>query len=197
LGVITQDLKFRGEETLAIIGNNTTIRECVTVNRGTVAKGKTVVGSNCLLMAYAHVAHDCIIKDNVILANSTQLAGEVEIDEYAILGGGTLVHQFSRIGAHVMIQGGTKLAKDVPPYVMAAKDPNSYVGINSVGLRRRGYTNEQITQIQDIYRIIFQSKLNTTNAINKVLETISESPERELIIDFIKSSDRGIIKGFI
>jgi UDP-N-acetylglucosamine acyltransferase len=197
LGGIPQDLKFRGEDTLAIIGNNTTIRECVTVNRGTVAKGKTVVGSNCLLMAYAHVAHDCIIKDNVILANSTQLAGEVDIEEHAILGGGTLVHQFTKIGAHAMIQGGTKLAKDVPPYVMAAKEPNSYVGINSVGLKRRGYTNEQITQIQDIYRIIFQSKLNTTNAINKVLETIPESPERELIVDFIKSSDRGIIKGFI
>jgi UDP-N-acetylglucosamine acyltransferase len=197
LGGIPQDLKFRGEDTLAIIGNNTTIRECVTVNRGTVAKGKTVVGSNCLLMAYAHVAHDCIIKDNVILANSTQLAGEVDIEEHAILGGGTLVHQFTKIGAHAMIQGGTKLAKDVPPYVMAAKEPNSYVGINSVGLKRRGYTNEQITQIQDIYRIIFQSKLNTTNAINKVLKTIPESPERELIVDFIKSSDRGIIKGFI
>jgi UDP-N-acetylglucosamine acyltransferase len=125
------------------------------------------------------------------------LAGEVDIEEHAILGGGTLVHQFTKIGAHAMIQGGTKLAKDVPPYVMAAKEPNSYVGINSVGLKRRGYTNEQITQIQDIYRIIFQSKLNTTNAINKVLETIPESPERELIVDFIKSSDRGIIKGFI
>lgn len=197
LGGIPQDLKFRGEDSLAIIGNNTTIRECVTVNRGTVAKGKTVVGSNCLLMAYAHVAHDCIVKDNVILANSTQLAGEVEIDEHAILGGGTLVHQFTKIGAHAMIQGGTKLAKDVPPYVMAAKEPNSYVGINSVGLKRRGYTNEQITQIQDIYRIIFQSKLNTTNAINKVVETISESAERALIVNFIKSSDRGIIKGFI
>lgn len=197
LGGIPQDLKFRGEDTLAIIGNNTTIRECVTVNRGTVAKGQTVVGSNCLLMAYAHVAHDCIIKDNVILANATQLAGEVEIEEHAILGGGTLVHQFSKIGAHAMIQGGTKVSKDVPPYVMAAREPNAFMGINSVGLKRRGYTNEQVIQIQNIYRIIFQSKLNTTNAIAKVLETIPESAERELIVSFIKLSDRGIIKGFI
>lgn len=196
LGGIPQDLKFRGEDTLAIIGNNTTIRECVTVNRGTVAKGETVVGSNCLLMAYTHIAHDCIIKDNVILANATQLAGEVEIDEHAILGGGTMVHQFSKIGPHAMLQGGTKVTKDVPPFVIAAREPNAYMGINSVGLKRRGFTSEQINQIQEIYRIIFQSKLNTTNAIAKVLETIPESSERELIVNFIKSSDRGIIKGF-
>jgi len=197
LGGIPQDLKFRGEDTLAIIGNNTTIRECVTVNRGTVAKGQTTVGNNCLLMAYSHVAHDCVIKDYVILANSTQLAGEVEIDDHAILGGGTLVHQFTKIGAHVMLQGGTKVTKDIPPFVIAAKEPNTYMGINSVGLKRRGFTADQVTQIQEIYRIIFQSKLNTTNAVAKVMETIPDSAERALIINFIKSSDRGIIKGFI
>lgn len=197
LGGIPQDLKFRGEETLAVIGNNTTIRECVTVNRGTVAKGKTVVGDNCLLMAYSHVAHDCIIKNNVIIANASQLAGEVEIDDYAILGGGTLVHQFCRIGAHVMIQGGAKLPKDIPPYVIAAREPVTYAGINVVGLKRRNFTNEQINLIQDVYRIVFQSKLNTTNAVEKVLETIPASPERDLIVDFIRSSDRGIIKGFL
>ncbi|OJV38909.1 MAG: acyl-[acyl-carrier-protein]--UDP-N-acetylglucosamine O-acyltransferase [Bacteroidales bacterium 36-12] len=197
IGAIPQDLKFKGEDTLAIIGNNTTIRECVTVNRGTVAKGKTVVGNNCLLMAYSHVAHDCIIGDSVIIANATQLAGEVEIDDFAILGGGTLVHQFCRIGAHVMIQGGSKVSKDIPPYCTAAREPISFVGVNSIGLKRRGYTNEQINMIQDIYRIVFQSKLNTSNAIAKVIETISESAERDLIIEFIQASERGIIKGFI
>jgi len=197
LGGIPQDLKFRGEESLAIIGNNTTIRECVTVNRGTAAKGKTVVGDNCLLMAYSHVAHDCIVANNVIIANASQLAGEVEIDDYAILGGGTLIHQFCKIGAHVMIQGGSKISKDIPPYVIAAREPASYAGVNSIGLKRRGFTNEQINLIQDVYRILFQSKLNTSNAIVKVLETIPETSERELIINFIKSSDRGIIKGFI
>lgn len=197
LGGIPQDLKFKGEDTLAIIGNNTTIREFVTVNRGTVAKGKTVVGSNCLIMAYSHVAHDCIVGNNVIVANASQLAGEVEIADHAILGGGTLVHQFSKIGAHVMIQGGTRVIKDVPPYVTAGRDPLTYAGVNSVGLRRRGFSNEQITMIQDIYRIVFQSKLNTTNALAKILETIPASAERDLIVEFIKSSDRGIIKGFV
>lgn len=197
IGAIPQDLKFKGEDTLAIIGNNTTIRECVTVNRGTVAKGKTVVGNNCLLMAYSHVAHDCIIGDSVIIANATQLAGEVEINDFAILGGGTLVHQFCRIGAHVMIQGGSKVSKDIPPYCTAAREPISFVGVNSIGLKRRGYTNEQINLIQDIYRIVFQSKLNTSNAIAKVIKTISESEERDLILKFIQASERGIIKGFI
>lgn len=197
LGGIPQDLKFKGEYTLAIIGNNTTIRECVTVNRGTVAKGQTVVGNNCLLMAYTHVAHDCVVGNNVILANATQLAGEVEIDDYAILGGGSLVHQFTRIGAHVMVQGGTKISKDIPPFITAAREPISYVGINSVGLNRRGYSSEQINRIQDIYRLIFLSKLNTTNAIEKVLNEIPESTERNQIVTFIRNSERGILKGNI
>jgi len=197
IGGIPQDLKFRGEETLAIIGDNTTIRECVTVNRGTISRGKTVVGNACLLMAYTHVAHDCILGNNVILANATQLAGEVEIDDFAILGGGTLVHQFSKIGAHAMIQGGTKIPKDVPPYSTAAREPVSYVGVNSVGLLRRGYSKEQIHLIQDVYRIIFQSKLNTTNAIERVLSEIPDTTERNVILDFIRNSERGIIKGKI
>lgn len=196
LGGIPQDLKFSGEESLAIIGNNTTIREFVTVNRGTVARGKTVVGNNCLIMAYSHVAHDCVVGNNVIIANASQLGGEVEVDDFAILGGGTLAHQFSKIGAHAMVQGGTKVTKDVPPYVIAGREPLTYFGVNSVGLKRRGFSNEQVTLIQDIYRIVFQSKLNTTNAIGKILETIPATPERELIVEFIKSSDRGIIKGF-
>jgi UDP-N-acetylglucosamine acyltransferase len=197
LGAIPQDLKFRGEDSLAIIGDNTTIREFVTVNRGTASKGKTVIGNDCLLMAYCHVAHDCIIGNQVIMANATQLAGEVNIDDYAILGGGTLVHQFTRIGAHVMIQGGTKVSKDIPPFVTAAREPVSYAGVNVVGLRRRGFSNEQINQIQDVYRILFQSKLNTTNALSKISDEIADSPERNLITLFVENSERGIIKGSI
>ncbi|OQB29431.1 MAG: Acyl-(acyl-carrier-protein)--UDP-N-acetylglucosamine O-acyltransferase [Bacteroidetes bacterium ADurb.Bin174] len=197
LGAIPQDLKFKGEDSLVIIGNNTTIRECVTVNRGTAAKGETIVGNNCLLMAYSHVAHDCIIKDFVIMSNATQLAGEVEIDDFAILGGGTLVHQFVKIGAHTMLQGGSKVSQDIPPYIVAGREPLVYSGVNSIGLRRRGYTNEQINGIQDVYRIIFQSKLNTTNAIERVMETLPPSVERDNIIRFIQSSNRGIIKGHI
>lgn len=195
IGAVPQDLKFKGEESLAIVGDNTTIRECVTINRGTASSGKTVVGSNCLLMAYTHVAHDCLVGNNVIIANATQLAGEVVIDDFVVLGGGTLVHQFSRIGAHAMIQGGTKISKDVPPFVLAAKEPVTFVGINATGLKRRGFSSDQINLIQDVYRIIFQSKLNTSNAIMQVLEIINDTPEKELIVNFIRSSERGIIKG--
>ena len=168
IGAIPQDLKFKGEDTLAIIGDNTTIRECVTINRGTLAKNKTVVGDNCLIMAYCHVAHDCIVGNNVILGNGTQLAGEVIIDDFAILSAHILVHQFSHIGSHVMIQGGSGVNKDVPPYVKAGRDPLSYAGINSIGLRRRGFTNEQIRDIQDIYRYLFQSRMNTSLAIERI-----------------------------
>ena len=149
ISAIPQDLKFRGEETLAIVGDNTTIRECVTINRGTAAKGKTVVGSNCLIMAYCHVAHDCVVGDNVIMSNATQLAGEVVVDNHAVIGGGTLVHQFCHIGRHVMIQGGALVNKDIPPYVKAAREPIAYAGVNSIGLRRRGFTNEDIRDIQE------------------------------------------------
>lgn len=196
IGGLPQDLKFRGEKTTVVIGDNTTIRECATVNRGTAAKGSTIVGNNCLLMAYTHVAHDCVLGDFVILANATQLAGEVEVEDYAILGGGTLVHQFCRIGAHSMTQGGSKVSKDIPPYVTAAREPLSFVGVNAIGLRRRNFTNEQIELIQEVYRYIFQSKLNTTHAIAEVLENMEPSAERELIVDFIQASPRGIIKGF-
>jgi UDP-N-acetylglucosamine acyltransferase len=195
IGGIPQDLKFAGEESLAIIGDNTTIRECVTVNRGTASKGKTVIGNNCLIMAYSHIAHDCMLGNNIILANITQLGGEVEIEDFAVLGGGTMVHQFSRIGAHAMVQGGTRVTKDIPPYVTAAQEPNRYFGVNAVGIKRRGFTTDQIQQIQNIYRIVFQSKLNTTNAIQKVLEEIPASAEKDQIVAFIQSSPRGIIKG--
>jgi UDP-N-acetylglucosamine acyltransferase len=196
IGAIPQDLKFKGEDTLAIIGDNTTIREFVTINRGTAAKGKTVVGNNCLIMAYCHVAHDCVIGNNVIMSNSCQLAGEVEISDYAILGGGCLVHQFTRIGSHVMIQGGSKIGKDVPPYITAGREPLSYAGINSIGLRRRGYTNEQIRDIQDVYRYIYQSGMNTSHAAERVEAELPATNERDEILLFIKNSPRGIIKGY-
>ena len=198
LGEMPQDKKFQGERTFLEVGDRNIIRECCTFNRGTAQdKGTTRIGNDNLFMAYVHVAHDCIVGNNVIVANACQLAGEVEIADHAILGGGTLVHQFSKIGAHVMVQGGTRVIKDVPPYVTAGRDPLTYAGVNSVGLRRRGFSNEQITLIQDTYRIVFQSKLNTTNALAKILETIPATPERDLIVEFIKSSDRGIIKGFV
>ena len=192
---IPQDLKFQGEETTAIIGDNTTIRECVTVNRGTASKGSTKVGSNCLIMAYSHVAHDCVLKDFVILGNTTQLAGEVEIDDFAILSGGTLVHQFSRIGAHVMIQGGSKIPKDIPPYVMVGREPIVYVGLNIVGLRRRGYTSERINSIQEVYRFLYMSGYNVTQATERIEKDSPESEERNHILEFIRSSSRGIVRG--
>ncbi len=192
---IPQDLKFKGEDSIAEIGNNTTIRECVTINRGTIAKGKTSIGNNCLIMAYSHVAHDCEVKDNVIIGNASQLAGEVEVDNWAILSGSVLVHQFSRIGSHAMVQGGSRLSKDIPPYITAGREPISYAGINVVGLRRRGYTNEQIVNIQEIYRIIYQAGYNNTTAIKKVEMEVPDSEEKEVIISFIKNSQRGIVRG--
>ncbi|MDR0413221.1 MAG: acyl-ACP--UDP-N-acetylglucosamine O-acyltransferase [Dysgonamonadaceae bacterium] len=194
---IPQDLKFQGEETLCEIGDNTTIRECATVNRGTAAKGKTTVGSNCLLMAYSHTAHDCVIKDHVILGNATQLAGEVEVDDYAILSGGTLVHQFSRIGKHVMVQGGSRLGKDIPPYIIAGREPISYSGINIVGLKRRGFSTEQITAIQEIYRILYQSGLNNSTAVKLIETNTPDRQEKQEILSFILSSQRGIIRGYL
>jgi UDP-N-acetylglucosamine acyltransferase len=196
IGAVPQDLKFKGEDSLAIIGDNTTIREFVTVNRGTAAKGKTVVGDNCLIMAYCHVAHDCVVGNNVIMGNTCQLAGEVEIDDFAILGGGCLVHQFTRIGSHVMIQGGSKIGKDVPPFITAGREPLSYAGINSIGLRRRGYVNEQIRDIQDVYRYIYQSGMNTTHATERVEAELPATKERDEILLFVKNSPRGIIKGY-
>lgn len=197
ISAIPQDLKFRGEETLATVGDGTTVRECVTINRGTASKGKTSVGNNCLLMAYSHVAHDCEVGNNVIIGNSTQLAGEVEVFDHAILSGGTLVHQFTRIGKHVMIQGGTRLGKDIPPFVIAGREPVSYSGINLVGLRRSGFSNEKINEIQEIYRMIYQSGLNVTDAITKVESEFDKTPEMELIVEFVKSSPRGIVRGYL
>ncbi|MCQ2198164.1 MAG: acyl-ACP--UDP-N-acetylglucosamine O-acyltransferase [Paludibacteraceae bacterium] len=193
ISAIPQDLKFRGEETTAEIGDNTTIRECVTINRGTASKGKTVVGSNCLIMAYVHVAHDCVVGNNLILGNTTQLAGEVKVDDWAIVSGGTLVHQFTHIGAHVMIQGGSRFGQDIPPYVMAGREPVSYCGLNIVGLRRRGFSNEKIEEIKDIYRVIYESGLNVSAAIEKVKSDFPDSEEKRNILDFVAKSERGLI----
>ena len=195
IGGEPQDLKFRGEYSTAEIGDNTTIREFVTVNRGTASRGKTVVGSNCLIMAYSHIAHDCILKNNIIVANATQIAGEVEIDDFATIGGGTLMHQFSKIGAHVMIQGGSHINKDVPPFAIVGRIPTVFAGVNLIGLRRRGYTAEQIENIQNIYRILYNSSLNNTDALNKIMTEIPDSEEKSIVVDFVKSSDRGIVKG--
>lgn len=195
IGAIPQDLKFQGEVTYVEIGDNTTVRECATINRGTAAKGKTVVGSNCLLMAYSHLAHDCIVGNNVIIGNASQIAGGVEIDDFAILSGSVLVHQFVHMGAHIMVQGGSKVGKDVPPYVMAGRDPLTYSGINSVGLRRRQFTNEQITAIQNIYRMLYTKGLNTSQALEKIASELPESKERNEIIAFVKNATRGIIPG--
>ena len=196
IGAIPQDLKFRGEDTLAIIGDNTTIRECVTVNRGTAARGRTTVGNNCLIMAYSHVAHDCAVGDNVLISNATQLAGEVQVDNYAILGGGTLVHQFCHIGPHVMIQGGALVNKDIPPYVKAAREPISYAGINSIGLRRRNFSNDTIRDIQEIYRYLYLSGLNVSDAIERIEAELPATRERDEIILFVRNAKRGIIRGY-
>ncbi|MDH6341770.1 UDP-N-acetylglucosamine acyltransferase [Parabacteroides sp. PFB2-12] len=197
IGGIPQDLKFVGEKTTVEIGDHTTIRECVTINRGTKAKEKTVVGSHCLIMAYSHIAHDCILKDHIIIGNATQLAGEVEVDDYAIISGGTLVHQFTRISSHVMIQGGSRVGKDIPPYTLIGRDPIVYCGINIVGLRRRGFTNDQVFLIQDIYRTLYTRGLNNTQAIHSIETEYEPGVERDLILNFIKSSERGIVRGSI
>jgi UDP-N-acetylglucosamine acyltransferase len=194
---IPQDLKFKGETSTVEIGNNTTIRECVTINRGTAAKEKTIVGNNCLIMAYSHIAHDCILKDYVIIGNASQLAGEVEVDDFAIVSGGSLIHQFTRISKHVMIQGGSRVGKDIPPYTLIGRDPIAYCGINIVGLRRRGFTNDQVYLIQDIYRTLYTRGLNITDAINCIETDYISCEERNLILDFIKTSKRGIVRGSI
>ncbi|MFA5298047.1 MAG: acyl-ACP--UDP-N-acetylglucosamine O-acyltransferase [Lutibacter sp.] len=196
ISAIPQDLKFDGEDSLAIIGDNTTIRECVTVNRGTKALGRTQIGDNCLIMATTHIAHDCTIGNNCILANGTIIAGHVTVGDYAILSGLVAVHQFIHIGEHSMVSGGSLVRKDVPPYTKAGKEPLSFIGINSIGLRRRGFTTEKIREIQDIYRILYQKNYNTTQALEKIEAEMEATKERDQIILFIKNSQRGIMKGY-
>lgn len=194
IGAIPQDLKFHGEVTWTIIGDNCVLREFVTVHRGTFSKGQTVIGNNNLIMAYCHVAHDCVLGNHIIMSNTTQLAGEVVVDDYAIIGGGTLVHQFSHIGSHVMVQGGSRINKDVPPFIIAAREPISYCGVNSVGLNRRGFTAEQIHTIQEVYRLLYQGGMNTTQALDHIVETMPASAERDLIVDFVRASTRGVVR---
>jgi len=189
-------LKYDNEDTIVRIGNNTTIREFVTVNRGTKASWETVVGDNCLLMAYVHIAHDCIVGNNCILGNATNLAGHIKIDDWAIVGGMTAVHQFVTIGSHTMISGGSLVRKDVPPYTKAAREPLAYVGINSIGLRRRGFTSEKINEIQDLYRYIYVKGLNVSQACDMIEREMPATPERDEILSFIGNSSRGVMKGY-
>lgn len=191
---IPQDLKFRGEESTAEIGDNTTVREGATVNRGTAAVGRTIVGNGCLLMAYSHIGHDCALGNNCIIGNSTSLGGEVNVDDWAILSGGTLVHQFTHIGAHVMIGGGAKVRTDVPPFIKADRDPLSYLGINSVGLTRRGFEKKRIDEIHNIYRAIYQNGMNISQALDNIEKNFNPSPDRDYIMEFIRKSERGIIR---
>ncbi|MGE0772425.1 MAG: acyl-ACP--UDP-N-acetylglucosamine O-acyltransferase [Cyclobacteriaceae bacterium] len=193
---VPQDLKFAGEKTETFIGDNTVIREYVTISRGTADKHKTVVGSNCLLMAYVHIAHDCHIGNNCVLANTVQVAGHVVVDDWAIIGGASALHQFVKVGAHVMVSGGSLVRKDIPPYTKAAREPLTYCGVNTIGLRRRGFSSEKISEIQDIYRYIFLKGLNNSKAIDLVLNELPSTPEREYIVNFVKGSERGIMKGF-
>lgn len=195
ISAIPQDLKFKGEESTAEIGDNTTIRECVTINRGTVDKMRTAIGSNCLIMAYVHVAHDCIIGNNVIIANSVNLAGHVDIEDWAILEGYVGVSQFVRIGAHAFISGQTGVRKNVPPFCKAAREPLSYIGVNSVGLRRRGYSDTSVLQIENIYRTLFVKGLNISNAVNVIELEAPASKEKEQILAFIRNSPNGIMRG--
>ena len=196
ISAIPQDLKFKNEYSIVEIGNNTTIRECVTINRGTSVTGTTIIGNNCLLMAYSHIAHDSIIGNNVIIVNGVALGGHVKIGDFAIVGGLAAVHQFVTIGKHSMISGGALVRKDVPPYIKAAREPLSFVGINSIGLRRRGFSEEKITEIQNIYRILFQQNNNNTQALLKMETDLPTSPERDEIILFVKNSGRGIMRGY-
>jgi len=194
---IPQDLKFQGEDSTVMIGNNTTIRECVTISRGTVDKQTTVIGSNCLLMAYVHVAHDCVIGSNVIIANAVQIAGHVIIDDWAIVGGSSAIHQFVKIGMHSMISGGSLVRKDVPPFTKAAREPLSYAGVNSLGLRRRGFSSESISHIQEVYRFLFLNSMNNSRALEEIEVNLPATKERDEILNFIRSSERGVMKGYI
>jgi UDP-N-acetylglucosamine acyltransferase len=191
---VPQDLKFGNEKTYFYIGDNTVVREFVTLHRGTAETGFSRVGENCLLMAYAHVAHDCQIGDNCIIANSVQIGGHVEIEDWVIIGGSTAIHQFTKIGKHVMVGGGFRVAVDIPPYILAANEPLRYMGLNLVGLRRRGFSREQIATLKEAYGILFNSGLNTSQAKEKLAEKFPESPEVKSILEFLEKSNRTLIK---
>ncbi len=196
VAAVPQDLKFDGEYTTCTIGDYTTIREAVTISRGTKDKYTTSVGSHCLLMAYVHIAHDCEVGNYCILANAVQLAGHVVIEDNAIIGGTSAIHQFVRVGRHVMVSGGSLVTKDVPPFTKAARSPLSYAGINSVGLRRRGFSNEKINEIQDLYRVVFQSGYNNSQALDFIELNFLPTAERDEVIQFIRTSERGVMRSY-
>lgn len=196
ISAVPQDKKFDEEETVTIIGDNTTIRECVTINRGTTDRMKTQIGDNCWIMAYSHIAHDCIVGNNCIFSNNTTLAGHVTVGDFVVCAGMVAVNQFCSIGNHAFVTGGSLVRKDVPPFVKAAREPLAYVGINSIGLRRRGFTTEKITEVQNIYRILYQKNYNNTQAAEIIEAEMKASSERDEILQFIRNSQRGIMKGY-
>jgi len=196
IAAIPQDLKFDNEATTVEVGDNTTIREFVTINRGSKDRWVTKVGNNCLIMDYSHIAHDCKVGNNCIMSNNTQMAGHVTVGDFAILGGMCAIHQFVQIGQHAFVSGGSLVSKDVPPYIKAGRTPLSYAGVNSIGLKRRGFSLDSINQILDIYRIIYNKSLNTTQALNFIEEELPATDERDEIVTFIRDSGRGIIKRF-
>lgn len=196
ISAVPQDKKFEDEDTITEIGDNTTIRECVTINRGTSDKMKTKIGKNCWIMAYCHIAHDCIVGDNCVFSNNSTLAGHITVGDYAVLAGMAAVQQFCSVGRHAFITGGSLVRKDVPPFVKAGREPLSYVGINSVGLRRRGFDTDKIREIQNIYRILYQKNYNNTQAVSIIEAEMEATPERDEILQFIKDSQRGIMKGY-
>ncbi|PKP25816.1 MAG: acyl-[acyl-carrier-protein]--UDP-N-acetylglucosamine O-acyltransferase [Bacteroidetes bacterium HGW-Bacteroidetes-2] len=197
ISAIPQDLKFQDEETTVEIGDGTTLREFVTINRGTLDRMKTVIGKNCWIMAYCHIAHDCIVGDNCVFSNNSTLAGHITVGDHVVLAGMAAIQQFCMIGSHAFVTGGSLVRKDVPPFVKAGREPLSYVGINSIGLRRRGFSTEKIREIQNIYRILYQKNYNNTQATEIIEAEMEATPERDEILQFIKNSQRGIMKGYI
>src|SRR5690606_4179241 len=195
IGGAPQDLKFEGELTTAEVGEGTTIREYTTINRGTKHSGTTKVGKNCFIMSYVHVAHDCVINDNVIIANAVNMAGHVEIDDQVFVGGLVALHQFIKLGKHIMIGAACKAVKDVPPYILAGNEPLKYEGVNIVGWRRKGFTNEQIGTIRDAYDTIYRSGYNVSDAVKKIESEMEKTPEINEILTFIKNSTRGLLRG--
>lgn len=196
ISAIPQDKKFNDEDTVTEIGDNTTIRECVTINRGTTDKMKTKIGKNCWIMAYCHIAHDCFVGDNCIFSNNSTLAGHIVVGEHVVLAGMAAIQQFCHIGSHAFVTGGSLVRKDVPPYVKAGREPLSFVGINSIGLRRRGFSTDKIREIQDIYRILYQKNYNNSQAMTIIEAEMEATSERDEILEFIKNSQRGIMKGY-
>lgn len=196
IAAIPQDLKFNGEYTTVVIGDNNVIRECCTINRGTSASGKTVIGDNNLLMAYVHVAHDCVVGNNCVFANNTTLAGHIIVGDYTVFGGKTAILQFVHVGSHVITAGGSLIDKDIPPYVRAARYPISYAGVNSIGLHRRGFTQHAINNIQNIYRAIFQSDMAVSQAVEFIKEHYGNTEEGKVILSFIGTATTGLMKGY-